>query len=1048
MKRPLPCLDLDSTTLDPDDRIKSVCYERYIECKQGVKFQCPNKKGSNGCEGGAFLYPRKRTESYFHFHQGIDLGHLAPGIAEIEKGEGAKGLPIVSVTDGIVVHTQEWDGTKSGYGTAVGIYHRDSERLFWYAHCQANSIKVSLGEEVAEGQTIACVGNTGKAGAPHLHFEVIDSPFKNSKPTFTQIIGKEGWERELGNRKGPRLDPLQVLEELGPWGPRQVFHPQGQPLDPELAAIMHEDVELRSFGGYFPLGANNFWHGGVHLPMPEGSLLHAPCDGTIVAARLAPTAASGTWKSGHTSFILLRHEVSQSVFERMQNGGPAPKSAPKPASPTSGKIGVGYKVTNPEAVNKVKARLYELGYYVPADPARLVDCKVEPELGEAIEEFQLTIPNPYKKKPERWPDGVITAHGHTWDHLFPPEAVSDEQPGDESPESDAKRTIYCLFMHLQPLTLKAAQAAGVEWVKHARLPAGEASAGPEAQDVAPAEDRADREQADAHRIKADVYLGSINTEDIEWVERRLITLGLLTARAKPTGVADADLDAAIKAFQTQHAWPGKSKHWDGVVQKNGKTDKTLRKTAFELAAKETNGGGKSDPIDPALAAALARLDRFGIAEVVSGLSIRVAGGKPLWCSGRAGSFNAGGDPELRQEIHWEVFSEALLFPSWDLIDDKDDDLHADLPATILEEIDLLPDKILAPWEIFAFYQREACHDLRRTACRFRSEWGLDIDRTLSRLEQLQFSTLGVREMLEPYQWWDRASDVLPAGTPHVWHYNPIELFRVYQQLLEGMKPPPPPEPKDPETHGTLIVHVLAANGMPPKHSVTVILAYDMTSYAGEDTDASGTATFHGLAVGSYDLSVLEADEASTLAEVRAYETTELSFATTLEGKPVQRGELTVWVRKPTGGAAVSAQVSISGANLDRDFGTLEVGKQSTVVFRDLRSGEYSLNVVYPANPAHPNERVEVDEPVKFDGKKKKARITVPRGWSDVQIHHEDGNASVEGTLFDEHGNKLLGIGTNGTGLVSLRLRLGKYKVELGGHQKSIDVRLPTMELEV
>ena len=114
MKRPLPCIDLDPATLDPDHRIGSVCHDQYIACKQGVKFQCPNKKGSNGCEGGAFLYPRKRTESYFHFHQGIDLGRLVPGTAEIQPGEGAKGLPIVSVTDGIVVHTQEWDGKKSG----------------------------------------------------------------------------------------------------------------------------------------------------------------------------------------------------------------------------------------------------------------------------------------------------------------------------------------------------------------------------------------------------------------------------------------------------------------------------------------------------------------------------------------------------------------------------------------------------------------------------------------------------------------------------------------------------------------------------------------------------------------------------------------------------------------------------------------------------------------------------------------------------------------------------------------------------------------------
>ena len=715
------------------------------------------------------------------------------------------------------------------------------------------------------------------------------------------------------------------------------------------------------------------------------------------------------------------------------------------------RIGFGYKVTNPEAVNKVKARLYELEYYDPDEPVRLTDGEVERELGEAIEAFQLTLDNPYKKKPELWPDGVVGVSGYTWDHLFPPEDASDEPAAPKDPTSDPQRTVYCLYMHLQPLTLQEAHGAGIEWVERAKLPAGaeEASEAPVEEEI-PAEDRMDREEADAHRIKADVNLGSSNTADIEWVERRLITLGLLTARAEPTGVVDADLDAAIKAFQAEHPWPSKCNYWDGVVEKGGKTDKYLRKTAFELAAKKdaTPSGGSSDPVDLAFAAALAQLDRFGIAEVVSGLNVRVSGGKPLWKSGRAGSFNVHGHPEVRQEIHWEVFSEALLFPRWDTIDDKDDDLHADLPGTILEKIDLWQDKILSPLEIFAFYQRDACHDLRRTACRFRSEWGLDIDRTISRLEQLQFSTLGVREALEPYQWWGRAGDVLPQGMTHVWHYNPIEFFRVYQEILDGMKPAPPPEPRDPETHGTLIVHVRGANGMPPKHAVTVVLAYELSSYAGEETDKAGTATFHGVPLGTYEVSVLEAGEEPKPAEVCGYTTTEVTIETALEGKPVQRGELTVWVRKATGGAAVGAQVTLGGADLDRTFETLEVGKKSTVVFPDLRGGDYSLNVVYPASPAHPNERVEVDEPVSFDGRKKKARITVPRGWGDVQVQHDDGGVPVVGEVFDEHGKALFSIATNGSGLAAFKVRLGKYKVELGGRKKNIDIRLPVVEVKV
>ncbi|MFY0538929.1 hypothetical protein [Nannocystis pusilla] len=166
-----------------------------------------------------------------------------------------------------------------------------------------------------------------------------------------------------------------------------------------------------------------------------------------------------------------------------------------------------------------------------------------------------------------------------------------------------------------------------------------------------------------------------------------------------------------------------------------------------------------------------------------------------------------------------------------------------------------------------------------------------------------------------------------------------------------MKPAPPPEPQDPETQGSLIVHVLGANGMPPKQTVTVGLSHEYSTYAGAATDNAGVAVFHGLPLGSYEVYLEEVDGVTQPVEVRGYTTAEVLLETSLEGQPEQRGELTVWVRKATGGAAVGALVTIHGQNLDRSFGTLRVGKKSTVVFDDLRSGEYRLHVVYPEEPA-------------------------------------------------------------------------------------------------
>ncbi len=45
-----------------------------------------------------------------------------------------------------------------------------------YAHCVKNSLKVKAGDQVKEGDFLALLGNSGNSDAPHLHFQVGDSP--------------------------------------------------------------------------------------------------------------------------------------------------------------------------------------------------------------------------------------------------------------------------------------------------------------------------------------------------------------------------------------------------------------------------------------------------------------------------------------------------------------------------------------------------------------------------------------------------------------------------------------------------------------------------------------------------------------------------------------------------------------------------------------------------------------------------------------------------------------------------------------------------------
>ena len=86
------------------------------------------------------------------FHSGIDIG-------------GDYGDAICAAQAGTV----EYAGWISGYGNAVIINHGGGISTL-YGHCQ--SLNVSVGENVSQGDVIAYCGSTGNSTGPHCHFEV------------------------------------------------------------------------------------------------------------------------------------------------------------------------------------------------------------------------------------------------------------------------------------------------------------------------------------------------------------------------------------------------------------------------------------------------------------------------------------------------------------------------------------------------------------------------------------------------------------------------------------------------------------------------------------------------------------------------------------------------------------------------------------------------------------------------------------------------------------------------------------------------------------
>src|SRR6266568_3627735 len=85
-------------------------------------------------------------------HAGVDL-------------PAEEGTDIRAAAGGVVLRA----GARGGYGDAVEIDHGGGVTTL-YAH--ASELLVREGEEVAPGQPIARVGQTGRATGSHLHFEL------------------------------------------------------------------------------------------------------------------------------------------------------------------------------------------------------------------------------------------------------------------------------------------------------------------------------------------------------------------------------------------------------------------------------------------------------------------------------------------------------------------------------------------------------------------------------------------------------------------------------------------------------------------------------------------------------------------------------------------------------------------------------------------------------------------------------------------------------------------------------------------------------------
>ena len=120
--------------------------------------------------------------SYFggriHPITGEKSNHTGTDIASY----GGANLNIIAVQSGTVIYPTKNDKVNcsssgndlscgGGYGNYVMIQHADGN-ISLYAHLYENSITVSAGDQVGQGQVIGKMGSSGRSTGTHLHFEI------------------------------------------------------------------------------------------------------------------------------------------------------------------------------------------------------------------------------------------------------------------------------------------------------------------------------------------------------------------------------------------------------------------------------------------------------------------------------------------------------------------------------------------------------------------------------------------------------------------------------------------------------------------------------------------------------------------------------------------------------------------------------------------------------------------------------------------------------------------------------------------------------------
>lgn len=141
-------------------------------------------------------------------------------------------------------------GWNSGMGTSV-VIDEGNGRTHYFMHMVENSLLVSVGDEVKQGDTIGLIGNTGDSQGAHLHYDVEQGGGRIGDPilAFDSTTLPTGWNFPDAVDNGNNWDyiPLdKIATDYGPPGgdtPSEPYYPTNRVYDISWAQIQNGSLD-------------------------------------------------------------------------------------------------------------------------------------------------------------------------------------------------------------------------------------------------------------------------------------------------------------------------------------------------------------------------------------------------------------------------------------------------------------------------------------------------------------------------------------------------------------------------------------------------------------------------------------------------------------------------------------------------------------------------------------------------------------------------------------------------------------------------------------